>query len=273
MCILRDGLKGVIPLMYPCRSCLAAHRDGDTIHSIAISTPSYPVMPSGARHLTHYDQGRQERHDRERVPTMQESARHCPVTHVRFTLEAGLVPVFFHLLQSGVQIQGNVGCSVKSFLCEQLGVAPEYLEKRIQTIFLDGKPVDDVDTAIVNDGTTLSVSAALPGLVGAVMRRGGYYAPLRDQISYRKETTSATQQPGKVFMKLFNLPLRELGPMFLERGILVSGNTLHEVLKAHADDFRKGCRAALVDGRNFDPDQLREIDWQNKEVNLQIKTF
>jgi hypothetical protein len=204
---------------------------------------------------------------------MQEISQKSPPQHVYLTLAATLFPAFFQLLQSGFRVEGNVGCSVKSFLCEQLGVAPEYLEKRIQTIFLDGKPVDKVDTAIVGDGATLSLSAALPGLVGAVMRRGGYYAPMRDQISYRKETKSATQQPGKVFMKLFNLPLRELGPMFLERGILVSGNTLHEVLKAHANDFRKGCRAALVDGRNFDPDQLREIDWQNKEVNLQIKTF
>lgn len=204
---------------------------------------------------------------------MNNSSHHSPTIHACITLDAGLVPVFFHLLQGGVQIGGNVGCSVKSFLCEQLGIAPEYLEKRIQTIFLDGKPVDDVDTATVNDGTALSLSAAMPGLVGAVMRRGGYYAPMRDQISYRKETTSATQQPGKVFMKLFNLPLRELGPLFLERGILVSGSNLNEVLAAHADDFRKGLRSALVDGRNFDLEQLMKVDWEEKDIFLQIKAY
>ncbi len=203
---------------------------------------------------------------------MKEISQKSPPHHIYLTLAPTLFPAFFQLLQSGFRVEGNVGCSVRAFLCEHHGVVtPDYLEKRIQTIFLDGKPVDNVDTAIVGDGETLSLSAALPGLVGAVMRRGGYYAPMRDQISYKRETTSATQKPGKVFIKLFNLPLRELGPMFLEHGILVSGNTLHEILKSHADDFRKGLRSALVDGRNFDPDGLREMDWQNKEVFLQIK--
>jgi len=204
---------------------------------------------------------------------MKDISQNAPITHVCLTLDAGLIPDIFLLLQNGFRMEGIVGCSVKSFLCEQLGIAPEYLEKTIQTIFLDGKPVDNVDTAIVGDGATLSLSAALPGLVGAVMRRGGYYAPMRDQISYRGETISSTMQPCKVFMKLFNLPLIELGPMFLKRGILVDGGKLKEVLTAHADNFRKGCRSALVNGRNFDPDQLREMDWQNKEVFLQIKTF
>jgi hypothetical protein len=203
---------------------------------------------------------------------MKNISQNSPVTHVCLTLEAGLIPVFFQLLQSGFRIEGNVGCSVRAYLCEQHGVTPEYLEKRIQTIFLDGKPVDNVDTAIVGDGATLSLSAALPGLVGAVMRRGGYYAPMRDQISYKGELTPPEMQPGKIFMKLFNLPLRELGPMFLERGILVSGNTLNEVLAAHADDFRNGCRSALVDGQNFDLEHLRKMDWENGDIFLQVKT-
>jgi len=202
---------------------------------------------------------------------MQKSSQNDPLTHVHLMLDQGLLPAFFQLLQKGFRVEGNVGCSVRAFLCEQHGIAPEYLEKRIQTIFLDGKPVDNVDMAIVEDGATLSLSAALPGLVGAVMRRDGYYAPMRDQISYKEEFTSPKIKPGKVFMKLFNLPLIELGPMFLKRGILVSGNTLHEVLAAHADDFRKGCRSVLVNGQNFDLDKLREMDVRPGEIFLQVK--
>jgi len=70
-----------------------------------------------------------------------------PIQDICLTVEARLVPVFFQLLQSGFRINVSVGCTVKSLLCEQLGVTPEYLEKRIQTIFLDGKPVDDVEIA------------------------------------------------------------------------------------------------------------------------------
>lgn len=202
---------------------------------------------------------------------MQETSKNSTVTHVYLTLDASLIPVFFQLLQKGFRVKGNVGCSVRAFLCEQHGVAPEYLEKRIQTIFLDGKPVDNVDTAIVGDGATLSLSAALPGLVGAVMRRGGHYAPMRDQISYKGEITSPKMQPGKVFMKLFNLPLRELGPMFLEHGILADGESLKDILTAHADDFRKGCRSFLVNGQNLDLDLVQEIDWENRYIFLQLK--
>lgn len=201
---------------------------------------------------------------------MQKISHNDPLTHVHLMLNKGLLPIFYQLLQKGFRVEGNVGCSVRALLCEQHGVAPEYLEKRIQTIFLDGKPVDNVDTAIVEEGATLSLSAALPGLVGAVMRRGGYYAPMRDQISYRGEFTSPKIKPGKVYMKLFNLPLIELGPMFLKRGILVSGNTLHEVLAAHADDFRKGCRSVLVNGQTFDLDLVQEMDWENRDIFLQV---
>jgi hypothetical protein len=73
-------------------------------------------------------------------------------------------------------------------------------------------------------------------------------------------------------MKLFNLPLIELGPMFLKRGILVSGNTLHEVLAVHADDFRKGCRSVLVNGQNFDLELVQEMDWENRDIFLQVNT-
>src|SRR5271157_2931273 len=139
--------------------------------------------------------------------------------HISLTVEASLIPAFSQLLQNGFWIKGNVGCSVKSFLCEQFGLAPEYLEKRIQTIFLDGDAVDDVERATVEDGATLSLSAAMPGLAGAVLRKGGYYAAMRDQISFKGETTSASMQAGRVLVKLFNMPLLELGPIFLKHGV------------------------------------------------------
>ena len=203
---------------------------------------------------------------------MKEISQNPPFNHIRLILEASLVPAFFRLLQSGFRIEANVGCNVKSFLCEQLGVTPEYLEKRIQTIFLDGKPVDDVETAIVRDGTTLSLSAALPGLVGAVMRKGGYYAPMRDQISYKGDLMPTNMQPGSVFMKLFNLPLTELGPAFLERGVFVDQDNLKDILTGHAGDLQKNCKTTFINNRQVSPDQLLEIDWETGDIFLQVKT-
>lgn len=196
-----------------------------------------------------------------------------PIKYICLTVDESLVPIFFHLLQSGFRINASVGCTVKSFLCDQLSVTPEYLEKRIQTIFLNGKPVDDVDTAIIVDGATLSLSAALPGLVGAVMRKGGYYAPMRDEISYKENLSSTKIQSGTVFMKLFNLPLRELGPQFLERGIFVDQEKLKDILTSHAGDLRNSSTEAAINDRSFTFDQLLDMAWGEGDIFLMVKTL
>jgi hypothetical protein len=193
--------------------------------------------------------------------------------HISLTVEASLIPAFSQLLQNGFWIKGNVGCSVKSFLCEQFGLSPEYLERRIQTIFLNGDVVDDVERATVEDGATLSLSAAMPGLAGAVLRKGGYYAAMRDQISCKGETTSASMQSGKVSVKLFNMPLQELGPIFLKHGIWVESDKFKDILKARADDFQKGCGEVLADGRQLEFKQFLEMDWGMGDIFLQVKTI
>jgi hypothetical protein len=191
---------------------------------------------------------------------------------ISLTVETGLIRAFSQLLQNGFWIQGNVGCSIKSFLCEQFGLSPEYLEKRIQTIFLNGDAVDDVEKAAVGDGATLSLSAAMPGLAGAVLRKGGYYAAMRDQISCKKEQSTASGQAGKVLIKLFNVPLQELGPIFLEHGMWVENNKLKDVLKARSDDFEKGCREVLADGKKFEFKEFLKMDWGEGDIFLQVKT-
>jgi hypothetical protein len=193
--------------------------------------------------------------------------------HISLTVEANLILAFSQLLQNGFWIKGNVGSSVKAFLCGQFGLSPEYLEKRIQTIFLNGDVVDNVEKATVEDGTTLSLSAAMPGLAGAVLRKGGYYAAMRDQISCKGETTSASMQSGKVLVKLFNMPLQELGPIFLEHGIWVESDKFKDILKARADDFQKGCGEVLANGRQFEFKQFLEMDWGMGDIFLQVKTI
>ncbi|MGA7578419.1 MAG: hypothetical protein ACLQUW_01255 [Desulfobaccales bacterium] len=91
------------------------------------------------------------------------------------------LPRFFPLCQQGFLVQVPGSGSIRTILCRHLGLAPDYLEGRIQTIFLNGKPVDEIDTAVVGQGDTLALSAAMPGLVGATMRRGGTFCRLAVQ--------------------------------------------------------------------------------------------
>lgn len=169
-----------------------------------------------------------------------------------------LLPSFFRFLQSGFQFGALVGCSIRELLCEQLGLDEEYVSNRITTIFLDGKPVDDIDAAVVGDGSVLSLSAAMPGLVGAAMRRGGQYAFLRNAITQERTVVSSERRPGSVEMKLFNMVMEELGPTFLKKGIILKTAELVRFFNAQPDEFWGGCRGIALDGTILEPGHIRD---------------
>lgn len=97
--------------------------------------------------------------------------------------DKAVVSSFFPLLRQGFQVEAQMGRSLKHLLCEQFKVEEEYPADRVKTIFLDGKPVDDVETAIIENGATPALSAAMPGLVGATFRRGGVLGAFRSGIT------------------------------------------------------------------------------------------
>jgi hypothetical protein len=146
-------------------------------------------------------------------------------------IAADQLPAFFPLLQKGVNVPATVGCSLRCLLCEQFGIPGDYVTDRITTLFLDNSPVDDLDRTIIQTGSRITLSAAMPGLVGATMRRGGFYAALRLGISHVAESGAASVQGGTVRLKLFNLLLAELGPLLLARGLILEGVELSRLLK------------------------------------------
>lgn len=161
---------------------------------------------------------------------------------------------------------------MNSLLCEQLGLGPEYVERRIKTLLLDGKPVDDINSAIIRDGSTLALSAAMPGLAGAVLRRGGYYASMRSTISHREETEAERPHDGTVSLKLFNILLKEIGPTLLQKGIWIHGKDLQDFIERQADELWAGCKKATVDGKKMDLKKLSRIKWADQEVFLMLRT-
>ena len=102
-----------------------------------------------------------------------------------FNVAPSKLRTFYFLLQQGLRIETPVGGSVQDFLVQQLGLNPEVIDGKIQTIFLNGKAVDDPGQAFLTDGASLALSGALPGLVGATMRRGGFYSTLRNSITFQ----------------------------------------------------------------------------------------
>lgn len=168
---------------------------------------------------------------------------------------------FFPLLQQGFMVRAQVGGDIRELLCSQFGIDPDYLKQRITTIFLNGKPVDDFETCRVADGATLALSAAMPGLVGATMRRGGYYAAMRGAITHHELAAGAEKKYGKIRIKLFNLLMAELGPGFLQQGILVPAGVLAAFLAAQAPDFWEGWSEILLNGKPVAAGVLKTGAW------------
>jgi hypothetical protein len=172
-------------------------------------------------------------------------------------------------------VRAQVGCSIKKFLYQQQKLSQEYISKRISTIFLDGKPVDDIDSAVIQDGSTLALSGAMPGLVGAVMRRGSFYASFRSSITYKEDDKISQQAEGWVRLKLFNMVMKELGLHFLEKGIFLRASDLRHFLVNQWENFPRGCREVLLNGNPVEPDRIKDGKFAlpNDLVFLTVKTI
>lgn len=187
------------------------------------------------------------------------------------TGSAELVPYLLPILQKGFTVETTIGCSIRTLLCQHLGMKEEYLEERIQTLFLDGNPVDDMDGAIVRDGSVLALSAAMPGLLGAILRKGGHYASMRSQISYREDARPVSPRKGRVVIKLFNLLIRELGVHFVKRGITINGEDLLKLFRKHGEEIREKLMAISINGQKSDFEKLSLMEWGSGEVFLTVR--
>src|SRR5208337_633377 len=116
-------------------------------------------------------------------------------------IDNSLIPRFFTLLQQGVMLRTRVGCSILVFLREEIGAGQGTIDK-IQSIFLDGSPVDDLNAATIKDGSVLALSAAMPGLVGATLRRGGLLSSFRNTITYHEDSAHCASGEGFIQIKL-----------------------------------------------------------------------
>jgi hypothetical protein len=190
--------------------------------------------------------------------------------HLQLQINPSGMHLFSVLLEKGVEITARVGCTLRDFLCGQLGLSNDYLDDRIQTLFLDARPVDDVDRAIVKDGSVLALSAAMPGLVGATMRKGGRYAAFRRDISQNTDECGICKRSGKVRIKMFNMVAREVGPRLFEAGVAVNGSDLKRIAERHPEKMQSSIAKATVDGNAVAPDAGLFSTWKDRRILLSI---
>jgi hypothetical protein len=187
------------------------------------------------------------------------------------TVTGGGLARFLPLLGQGFTVKRPAGASLEDFLCRGCGIAQDYLRERVQTVFLNGKAIDDLTSAAVSDGSTIALSAAMPGLAGAVLRKGGAYAAMRRQISHASSGGSHAGGLVSVSIKLFNLVARELGPGFLEQGVLIRGADFQDFFRRQDRGFAKIGRAADIDGRPIDFEKIPEIIPENPLILLALR--
>ncbi len=210
--------------------------------------------------------------EKKELTTGTETAHDTGADQLSLFVKTELVPLFFQLLGHGFYVSVQTGCSVKELLCNQLGIHEDYLAQRIQTIFLNAKVVDDVNSAIVKKDSTLALSGAMPGLVGAILRSGGFYAPMRSQISHEKNQSSLPRRAAQITLKMLNLVVKDLGPIFLQRGIRLKVQTLQEFIERQAAELKSGCISGELDGKPIAISNLQIIDWDTDLVLLQVNS-
>lgn len=200
------------------------------------------------------------------------STTHPPGMQLCMIVQADVLALFLRLLSQGFAVTVQPGCSIRDLLCLQLGIREEYLDERIQTIFLNGNAVDDVDSTIVENDATLALSGAMPGLAGATLRKGGILATMRNSISHKNVMTSAQQTGKTVIIKFFNLVTKDLGPPFIQQGVWLRAKQLHDFVASNLEILERGCKSAKLDGQDIKVNQILGIDVGDNLVNLKLKT-
>ena len=129
------------------------------------------------------------------------------------------------LLRRGVLLPARGGdvVSLGRFLTLGLGLEEAYVESRIQTILRNGLAVDDFAVPLAS-GDRLALSAAMPGVAGAALRRGGRYAAMRAAITQRREDAppapiAQLEEPVWIELRCFNSIAEELAGHLLCRGL------------------------------------------------------
>jgi len=187
------------------------------------------------------------------------------------TVNSEGLPFFFPLIRKGFMLETEVGTSIKEFLLTLPGIDSVYMTERIKTVFLNGWVVDDIKTAFLETGSNLALSAAMPGLVGATMRRESGLISFRSQITYVPHKKQGARQKGIISIRLFNLILKDLGVIFLKKGILLKPDDLEKFIKILPEKFWPEVEDASLNGHHQEINELLQVNWSESAELVKLK--
>ena len=191
-----------------------------------------------------------------------------PLLHLELTVVSEKFPLFTTVFQSGIEIMTPAGSSLGQFLGGLPGFTAEYLADTVQTIFHNGKAVDDLTALLSGERPVVALSAAMPGLAGAIFRRNSFHAALRSEIRDNQLQTQATK-PLTVTLKLFNSIALERGKDLLRDGVRLPAEVLAGFL-ANRPALQEAIRLVRRDGQVIDRAALPQFLAQPTLLHLQI---
>ncbi|HPU30614.1 MAG TPA: hypothetical protein PLM71_09890 [Syntrophorhabdaceae bacterium] len=184
---------------------------------------------------------------------IQEDCAEKRIIKIKLCTKKDITPLFFIVLQEGVFVKTQVGQSVRTVLKDIFNINDELIEKRISTILLDGKVVDDIDSVIIKENSSLSISGAMPGLAGATMRRHSKYETFRTAITYIEKKDPYPVKTCCFAIKIFNILLVELAKKLLKQGIILHAYQLRQLFSEKKDRLKDYINYAYINETKVKP--------------------
>ncbi len=196
-----------------------------------------------------------------------------PAVKMEIATPEKLLPLMRLLLGRGIGFETYAGTSLRKFLEEILPADPDYIDNRIQTVFINGQAVDSPEDTYIREPCTIALSAAMPGVFGAAFRKKGLYSGLRRQYG-KNQGTQKESVSGKlipVTIKCFNQVANDLGNALLGRGVRISAADFAKFWNQQHTVLEKECRQISINGEQINPAQLPDIlDGKTGDLELRI---
>lgn len=176
------------------------------------------------------------------------------------------VEAFASLLQHGILYPVVQPVALGDFLLSLPGFSQQYLEERVQTIFINGTAADSFHT-LLGAGNVVALSAAMPGLAGAIFRRKGLHGSLRTQVIHSQP--DITKEQGYIKVKYFNQIAIDRVAELLGAGALIEGKSFHDFAQRRDDLFQSPVKLTFTHAAVDYAAMLQAVE-KHTLINLQL---
>lgn len=172
---------------------------------------------------------------------------------------------FASLLQHGVLFAVDHPVPAQNFLLSIPGFTEDYIEQAVQTVFINGVAADSLDRDLPA-GSIIALSAAMPGLAGAIFRRQGVHGSLRSRPTVPGGPPA--KECGFITLKLFNSIASDRVLDLLTHGVTIHGKAVHDFAIRQANLFHAPTVLA-VDGQQTSYEELLRVTSASPRIRMQ----